>query len=52
MSRPINTASITVTGKRINSGDGQGLKMFCTILFKGEEKYIGVLKITVELVSF
>ena len=41
---PMNTASITVTGKSINFGDGQGLQIPCTILFKGEEKYIEVLK--------
>ena len=41
---PMNTASITVTGKRVNFGDGQGLQIPCTILFKGEEKYIEVLK--------
>ena len=41
---PRNTASITVTGKRVHFGDGQGLRIPCTILFKGEEKYIGVLK--------
>ena len=40
---PMNTASITVTGKSINFGDGQGLQIPCTILFKGEEKYIEVL---------
>ena len=36
----MNTASITVIGKRVNSGDGQGLQIPCTILFKGEGKYI------------
>ena len=41
---PMNTASITVMGKRVNFGDGQGLQIPCTILFKGEEKYIEVLK--------
>ena len=41
---PINTASITVTEKRVNFGDGQGLQIPCTNLFKGEEKYIEVLK--------
>ena len=41
---PMNTASITATGKRINFGDGQGFQIPCTILFKGEEKYIEVLK--------
>ena len=41
---PMNTASITVTGKSINFGDGQGLQIPGTILFKGEEKYIEVLK--------
>ena len=40
----MNTASITVTGKRVNFGDGQGLQIPCTILFKGEEKYIDALK--------
>ena len=40
----MNTASITVTGKRVNFGDGQGLQIPCTISFKGEEKYIEVLK--------
>ena len=37
---PINTASVTVTRKRVNVGDGQGLQIPCTILFKEEEKYI------------
>ena len=41
---PMSTASITVMGKRVNFGDGQGLKIPCTILFKGEEKYTEVLK--------
>ena len=41
---PMNTASITVTGKRVNFGDGQGLQIPCTILLTGEEKYIDVLK--------
>ena len=33
---PMNTASITVTGKKVNFGGGQGLQIPCTILFKGE----------------
>ena len=41
---PMNNAIITVTGKRINFGDGQRLLIPCTILFKGEGKYIEVLK--------
>ena len=41
---PMNTASITVTGKRVNFGDGQGLQVPCTNLFKGEEIYFEVLK--------
>ena len=41
---PMNTASITVTDKRVNFGDEQGLQIPWTILFKGEEKCIGVLK--------
>ena len=41
---PMNTASIAVTEKRVNVGDGQGLQIPSTILFKGEEKYIEVLK--------
>ena len=40
----MNTARIPVTGKRVNFGDGQGLQIPCTILFKGVEKYIEVLK--------
>ena len=40
----MNTVSITVTGKRVNFGDGQGFQIPCTILFKGKEKYIEVLK--------
>ena len=40
----MNSASITVTGKRVNYGDGKGLQIPCTIFFKGEEKYIEVLK--------
>ena len=41
---PINTASTTVTGKTVNFGDGEGLQILCTVLFKREEKYIEVLK--------
>ena len=37
---PMSTACITVTGKRVNFGDGHGLQIPCTILCKGEEKYI------------
>ena len=48
----MNTASITVTGKRVKFGDGQDLQISCTFLFKGEEKYIEVLKKTVQLVPF
>ena len=40
----MNTISIIVTGKRVNVGDGQGLQIPCQILFKGEEKYVEVLK--------
>ena len=40
---PMNTASITATGKRVDSGDGQRLQILCTILFMGK-KYIEVLK--------
>ena len=41
---PMNTGCITVRGKRVNFGDGQDLQIPSTILFKGEEKYIEVLK--------
>ena len=41
---PMNIASITVTGKRVNFGDRQDLNIPCTILFKREEKYIEVIK--------
>ena len=41
---PMNTASFTVAGKRVNFGDEQGLQIPFTILFKGEEKCIEVLK--------
>ena len=41
---PMKTGSITVTGKRVNFGEGIALEIPCTILFKGEEKYIEVLK--------
>ena len=40
----MNTASITITWKRVNVEDGQGLQIPCTILFKVEEKYIEVFK--------
>ena len=43
---PMNIAGITITGKRVNFGDGQGLPIPYAILFKGEEKK------TVELVPF
>ena len=41
---PTNIANITVTGKRANLGDGEGLQIPCTVSFQGEEKYIQVLK--------
>ena len=41
---PMNTGCITVTGQGVNFGDGQDLQIPSTILFKGEEKYIEVLK--------
>ena len=34
----MNIAGITITGKRVNFGDGQGLPIPYAILFKGEEK--------------
>ena len=40
----MKTTSISVTEKRVNFEDGQGLQILCTILFTGEEKYIEVLK--------
>ena len=40
----MNTAGITVTGKRVNFGDGQILLIPSIILFKEEKKYIEVLK--------
>ena len=40
----MNTASITAPGKRVNFGDRQDLQIPCTILFKGEKKYIEVLR--------
>ena len=40
----MNTGFITVTGKRFNFGEGQDLQISCSSLFKGEEKYIEVLK--------
>ena len=40
----MNTASITVTGKRVNFGDGRGLQIPCIILLKGEGICIEVLK--------
>ena len=46
---PMNIASITVTGKRVNFGEGQGLQIPCKILFKGEEKYFAVLKTQLNL---
>ena len=49
---PINAPRITVPGKSVNFGNGQGLQIPYTILFKREEIYIEVLKITVELVPF
>ena len=48
----MNSASITVMGKRVNSGDQQDLQIPFTILFEGEEKYIEILKKIVELVPF
>ena len=48
----MSTCCIIVTGKRVNFGDGQVLQIPCTILFQREEKYIEVLKKTVELVLF
>ena len=37
---PISTAGIYATEEKVNLEDGQGLEIPCTILFKGEEKYI------------
>ena len=48
---PMNIASITVTGKRVNFGDGQILLIPCTILFKVEKEYIEVLKKQLNLYS-
>ena len=48
----MNPARATVSGKSVSFGDGQGLQIPCTILLKGEKKYIEVLKKPVELVSF
>ena len=47
----MSTACITVTGKRVNCGDGHGFQIPCTNLFKGEEKYIEVLKKQLNLYS-
>ena len=49
---PMNAARITVTGKSVNFGNGQGLQIPGTILFKREEMYIEVSKKTVELEPF
>ena len=48
----MNTGCITVTGQRVDFGDGQELQIPCTILFKGEEKYIEVLKKQLNLYFF
>ena len=40
----MNTASITLTGKRVKFEDGKDLQIPYKILFKGEEKYIELLK--------
>ena len=45
----MNTANVAVLEKRVNFGDGQGLQIPCTILFKKEEKYIEVLKKQLDL---
>ena len=47
----MSTACITVTGKRVNFRDGHGFQIPCTNLFKGEEKYIEVLKKQLNLYS-
>ena len=39
---PMNTASITVTGKKFDFGGTQELQIPSIILFKVEEKYIEV----------
>ena len=49
LTNPMNSASITVTRKRVSFGDGQSLQIPCTILLKEKEKYI---EKTVELVPF
>ena len=49
----MNAARITVTGQSVNFGNGPGLQIPCTILFKREEIYIEVSKKkTVELEPF
>ena len=40
----MNATRITATGKSVNFGNGQGLQIPCTILFKREEIYIEFLK--------
>lgn len=44
-----NPMNIAVTGKRVNLGDGEGLQIPCTISFQGEEKYLEILKIQLNL---
>ena len=41
---PLNTANITLTGKKLNFGHGQSLQIPCTISSKGEGKYTEILK--------
>ena len=43
-----NVCVVVVTGKPVNQGDGKGMKVPCSLQCTAEEKYIKVLKDTLE----
>ena len=41
---PQNTCTVTVHGKAVNLGDGDGMQVPCKLYFSGEEKFTRILK--------
>ena len=41
---PRNRCIASITGKRLNYGDGMGMRVPCTLIFHGHRQYIDVLQ--------
>ena len=39
-----NSCKVTIKGKSINLGDGDGMQVPCTLKFSGQEKYVNILQ--------